>query len=91
MKTTFNILTQSLFKAFKGPRTKDFEFEKILQKYQVCKEHMLSLKNVIDSYSSKLEDYKLNLDTLIANFEIIFDKDQGNYFQFMTNKCCRSS
>ena len=52
---------------------------------------MLSLKNVIDSYSSKLEDYKLNLDTLIANFEIIFDKDQGNYFQFMTNKCCRSS
>ena len=85
MKNTFNKLTQSLFEAFKGPRTKDFEFEKIVQEYQVCKERMLSLKNIIDSYPSRLEGYKLTLDSLIANFETIFDKDQGNYFQFMTN------
>ena len=85
MKNTFNKLTQSLFEAFKGPRTKDFEFEKMVQEYQVCKERMLSLKNVIDNYPSRLEGYQLTLDTLISNFETIFDKDQGNYFQFMTN------
>ena len=85
MKNNFNKLTQSLFEAFKGPRTKDFEFEKISQEYQVYKERMLSLKNVIDSYPLRLEGYKLTLDTLISNFESIFDKNQGNYFQFMTN------
>ena len=85
MKNTFNKVTQSLFEAFKGPRTKDFEFEKMCQEYEVCKGRMLSLKSVIDNYPSRLEGYKLTLDSLISNFETIFSKDQENYFQFMSN------
>ena len=85
MKNTFNKVTQSLFEAFKGPRTKDFEFEKICQEYQVCKNRMLSLKGIIDSYPSRLNGYHLTLDSLILNFEEIFSKDQQNYFQFMSN------
>ena len=67
MKNTFNKLTQSLFEAFKGPRTKDFDYEKMTQEYQVCKERMLSLKSIIDNYPSRLEGYKLTLDSLISN------------------------
>ena len=85
MKNQFNKLTQSLFEAFKGPRTKDFEFEKMLQEYQLCKERMLSLKNAIDSYPSKLDEYQNTITRLISNFETIFDKEQGNYYQFMSN------
>lgn len=85
MKNTFNKLTQSLFEAFKGPRTKDFDYEKMTQEYQVCKERMLSLKSIIDNYPSRLEGYKLTLDSLISNFESIFDKEQGSYYQFMSN------
>ena len=85
MKNTFNKVTQSLFEAFKGPRTKDFEFEKINQEYLVCKERMLNLKNQIDSYPSKLEGYQIALDGLIGNFEVIFSKEQEGYFQFMSN------
>jgi hypothetical protein len=74
MKNTFNKLTQSLFEAFKGPRTKDFEYEKILQEYQICKERMLSLKSVIDNYPSRLEGYQTSINKLVSNFETIFDK-----------------
>ena len=85
MKNTFNKLTQSLFEAFKGPRTKDFEFEKMLQEYNICKNRMLSLKSLIDSYPARLEGYQTTIHLLIENFETIFDKEQGNYYQFMTN------
>ena len=85
MINQFNKVTQSLFEAFKGPRTKDFEFEKMLQEYQICKERMLSLKNAIDSYPSRLEAYQTTITRLITNFETIFDKEQGNYYQFMSN------
>ena len=85
MKNTFNKLTQSLFEAFKGPRTKDFEYEKILQEYQICKERMLSLKSAIDNYPSRLEGYQTSINKLVSNFETIFDKEQGNYYQFMSN------
>ena len=74
MKNTFNKLTQSLFEAFKGPRTKDFEYEKMIQDYKVCKERMLSLKSLIDNYPARLEGYKTTLDNLISNLECIFDK-----------------
>ena len=74
MKNTFNKLTQSLFESFKGPRTKDFEYEKMTQEYQIGKEHILSLKNVIDNYPSSLESYKLTINLLVSNLEIIFDK-----------------
>lgn len=85
MKNTFNKLTQSLFEAFKGPRTKDFEYEKMTQEYQIGKERMFSLKSVIDNYPSSLENYTLTINLLKSNFEIIFDKDKGNYFQFISN------
>jgi hypothetical protein len=85
MINQFNKITQSIFEAFKGPRTKDFEFEKMNQEYQMCKERMLSLKNTIDSYPERLEGYKLTLDSLISSFDTIFNKEQPNYFQFMTN------
>ena len=85
MKNTFNKLTQSLFEAFKGPRTKDFEYEKMTQEYQIGKEHILSLKNVIDNYPSSLESYKLTINLLVSNLEIIFDKDKGTYFKFISN------
>ena len=55
------------------------------QEYQVCKERMLSLKNIIDRYPEKLEGYKLTLDQIVTSFGTIFDKEQGNYFQFMSN------
>ena len=85
MTNIFNKVTQSVSEAFKGPRTKDFEFEKMAQEYQVCKERMLSLKNIIDRYPEKLEGYKLTLDQIVTSFGTIFDKEQGNYFQFMSN------
>ena len=85
MKNTFNKLTQSLFEAFKGPRTKDFEYEKMTQKYQVCKERMLSLKSLLEKYPSRLEGYKTTLENLVSILETIFDKEQSGYFQFMSN------
>ena len=85
MKNTFNKLTQSLFEAFKGPRTKDYEYEKKTQEYQICKERMLLLKSLIDNYPARLDGYKTTLDNLISNLENIFDKEQGNYYQFMSN------
>ena len=85
MKNTFNKITQSIFEAFKGPRTKDFEFEKMAQEYQICKERMLNLKNLIDSYPSQLEGFQVSLNSLIENFENIFSKEQEGYFQFMSN------
>ena len=68
MTNIFNKVTQSVSEAFKGPRTKDFEFEKMAQEYQVCKERMLSLKNIIDRYPEKLEGYKLTLDQIVTSF-----------------------
>ena len=50
MTNIFNKVTRSVYEAFKGPPTKDFEFEKIAQEYQECKERILSLKNIIDRY-----------------------------------------
>ena len=85
MKNTFNKVTQSLFEAFKGPRTKDYEYEKMVQEYQSCKERMLSLKRIIDNYPSRLEGYKMTLDELTTTFEYIFDKYQPSYYQFMSN------
>ena len=85
MKNTFNKVTQSIFEAFKGPRTKDFEFEKMAQEYQICKERMLNLKNLIDSYPSQLEVFQASINSLIENFENIFNKEQEGYFQFMSN------
>ena len=46
---------------------------------------MLSLKSLIDSYPARLEGYQTTIHLLIENFETIFDKEQGNYYQFMTN------
>ena len=85
MKNTFNKLTQSLFEAFKGPRTKDFEYEKLAEDYKACKGRMLSLKSLIDNYPARLDGYKTTLDNLISILETIFDKEQGGYFQFMSN------
>jgi hypothetical protein len=75
----------SVIGAFKEPRTNDSEFEKMNQEYQMCKERMFSLKKVIDSFPERLEGYKLALDNLVPSLEKIFDKEQPNFFQFMTN------
>ena len=85
MTNTFNKITQSVYEAFKGPRTKDYEFEKMAQEYQISKDRMLSMKSIIDNYPEKLEGYKFTIETLISHFESIFSKDQEQYFQFMTN------
>ena len=85
MTNTFNKITQSVYEAFKGPRTKDYEFEKMAQEYQVNKERMLSMKNIIDTYPEKLEGYKLAIETLTSHFDSIFNKEQEQYFQFMAN------
>ena len=85
MTNTFNKITQSIYEAFKGPRTKDYEFEKMSQEYQISKDRMLSMKSIIDNYPEKLEGYKFTIETLISHFESIFNKDQEQYFQFMTN------
>lgn len=83
MKNQFNKITQSAFEFFKGPRTKDYEYDKMAQEYQICKERLLNLKSLIDNYPKRLEGYKNTLDELIMNFEIIFDKDQGMYSKYM--------
>ena len=71
MTNTFNKITQSIYEAFKGPRTKDYEFEKMAQEYQISKERMLSMKSIIDNYPEKLEGYKFTIETLISHFESI--------------------
>ena len=85
MTNQFNKYSQIIKEAFKGPRTVDYDYEKAIQEYNIGKERMLSLKNMIDSFPSKLENYKLALDLLVDNFASIFDREQGEYFNFMTN------
>ena len=85
MKNQFNKITQPIFEVFKGPRTKDYEYEKIIQEYTMVLERLNTIKKLIDSYPAHLEGYKLTLDSLSASLNIIFDKSQNNYSQFMGN------
>ena len=85
MKNQFNKITQGIFETFKGPRTQDIEYDKMLQEYQICKERMLSLKSIISSYPKRLEGYKTTLDELISHFETIFDKEQTIYYKYMSD------
>ena len=43
MKNQFNKITQGIFEAFKGPRTKDFEYDKMVQEYQFCKDRIVNI------------------------------------------------
>ena len=86
---TFNKLTQGLFEVFKGPRTKDYEYDKMAQEYNLSKERLLNLKSLIESYPSKLEGYKKTLDNLILSFEVVFDGVQGMYNKFITDVVTR--
>ena len=83
MKNQFNKITQSIFEAFKGPRTKDYEYDKMEQEYQICKERILNLKSTIENYPNKLEGYKTFIEELILNTEIIFEGEQGMYSKYM--------
>ena len=86
---TINKLTQGLFEVFKGPRTKDYEYDKMAQEYNLSKERLLNLKSLIESYPSKLEGYKKTLDNLILSFEGVFDGVQGMYNKFITDVVTR--
>ena len=86
---TFNKLTQGIFEVFKGPRTKDFEYDKMAQEYKLSKDRLLNLKSLIESYPSKLEGYKKTLDNLILSFEVVFDGVQGMYNKFITDVVTR--
>ena len=85
MKNQINKLTQGIFEVFKGPRTKDYEYDKMVQEYQICKDQLLNLKSLIDNYPQKLEGYKTTIEELILSFENIFGKDKGMYSKFMTD------
>ena len=85
MKNQFNKITQGIFEAFKGPRTKDFEYDKMVQEYNICKERIVNLKSVLDSYPSRLEGYKASIDDLISSCQVIFEGDQSMYHKFITD------
>jgi len=85
MKNQFNKITQGIFEAFKGPRTKDFEYDKMVQEYNICKERIITLKSVLDSYPSRLEGYKTSIDDLISSCEVIFEGDKSMYHKFITD------
>ena len=85
MKNQFNKITQSIFEAFKGPRTKDYEYDKMEQEYQICKERILNLKSTIENYPNKLEGYKTFIEELILITEIIFEGEQGMYSKYMSD------
>ena len=85
MKSQLNKVTHEIYEAFKGPITKDFEYDKMFQEYTLCKGHIISLKSLLDSYPSKLEGYKTSIDKLISNCEIIFEGDNSMYHKFITD------
>ena len=83
MTNPFNKVSQGIFEFFKGPRTKDYEYDKMVQEYQLCKDQLLNLKSLIDNYPQKLEGYKTTIEELIISFENIFGKDKSMYSKFM--------
>ena len=85
MKNQFNKLTQGIYEAFNGPRTKDTEYDKIVQEYQLTKERLLNLKSLIENYPKRLEGYKATIQGLISNFETIFEGDKSMYSKFITD------
>ena len=85
MKNQFNKLTQPIFEVFKGPRTKDYEYEKIIQEYNMTKDRLNTIKELINSYPAHLQGYKLTINSLAESLNIVFDKSQNNYSQFLGN------
>ena len=83
MENPWNKFTIEISEIFKGPRTKDYEYDKMVQEYQLCKDRLLNLKSIIGNYPKKLEGYKTCIEELIKSFETIFEKDQGMYSKFM--------
>ena len=67
MKNQFIKITQGVFEVFKGPRTKDFEYDQMAQEYTLAKERLINIRSLISSYPSKLEGYKSTLDGLMKN------------------------
>ena len=68
-----------------GAPQRDFEYEKKLEEYKEAKEHMTSLKKVIDNFPSKLDGFKQVLDTIGSTSEFIFQKSNKECYQFMHN------
>ena len=68
-----------------GAPQRDFEYEKKLEEYKEAKEHMTSLKKVIDNFPSKLDGFKQVLDTIGTTSEFIFQKSNKECYQFMHN------
>lgn len=85
MKNQFIKITQGVFEVFKGPRTKDFEYDQMAQEYTLAKERLINIRSLISSYPSKLEGYKSTLDGLISNFEVVFKGVQGMYEKFIND------
>ena len=68
-----------------GAPQRDFEYEKKLEDYKEAKQHMTSLKKIIDNFPSKLDGFKQVLDTIAGTCEFIFQKNNKEIYQFMHN------
>jgi len=68
-----------------GAPQRDFQYDQKFQEFKEAKEHMVSLKKVIDNFPKKLEGYKNVLDTISASSELIFKKNNKDCYQFMHN------
>ena len=68
-----------------GSPQNDFEYEKKFQDFKEAKEHMASIKKVIDNFPRKLEGYKQMLDTIAGTCDFVFEQNQKELYQFMHN------
>ena len=80
-----NKYSPAILQTLGGAPQRDFQYEQKFQEFQEAKEHMLSLKKVIDNFPKKLEGYKNVLDTISATSEFIFKKNNKDCYQFMHN------
>ena len=85
MKNQFNKLTQGIYEMFNGPRTKDQEYDKMVEEYQKNKERLLNLKSIIENYPKRLEGYKATIENLVLSLETIFEGDKSMYTKFITD------
>jgi hypothetical protein len=80
-----NKYSPAILQTLGGAPQRDIQYDQKFQEFQEAKEHMLSLKKVIDNFPKKLEGYKNVLDTISATSEFIFKKNNKDSYQFMHN------
>ena len=80
-----NKYSPAILQTLGGAPQRDIQYDQKFQEFKEAKEHMLSLKKVIDNFPKKLEGYKNVLDTISATSEFIFKKNNKDCYQFMHN------